>query len=362
MLSGIVELPTAFDPVSWHAHEFLFGYLGAVLGGFLLTALPNWTGRPPVAGWRLGVLVVFWLLGRLAVATSLYWSAGITAAADLVFFVMLAVLAMREIVAGRNWRNLVVIIILTILIAANALFHWEAAQGSFVAQGYGFRLGLAAGIMMIAIIGGRIIPAFTRNWLVKRGAHSLPVQMNVFDGFALVALLVGLFAWVVIPERAVTGGVLIGAGAIHAVRLARWKGSKTLSEPLVWVLHAGYGFVPLGAVLLGVGLLAPDTIPVAAAQHLWMAGAIGLMTLAVMTRATLGHAGAELRAGTGTAILYGALGFSVIARVLAGVMPELADALHAVAGVFWIVAFGGFVLIYGPFLLGRVDDPPAKAS
>jgi uncharacterized protein involved in response to NO len=352
MLSGHLVLPSAFDPVSWHAHEFLFGYLGAVIAGFLLTAVPNWTGRLPIVGWPLGGLFALWVVGRIAVATSVHLPPSVVAVADLAFLVMLAAVLAREIVAGRNWRNLIVLAMLAVFILGNGLFHWEAARGGFAAQGAGLRLGLGASIMMIAVIGGRIVPSFTRNWLVKQVGTVLPVPpMQRFDNSALLTLLGALLLWVAAPMLALTGAALGVAAALHAWRLVRWQGQRTLSEPLVAVLHVGYGFVPLGALALAVEILVPGSVGMAGAQHLWMAGAIGLMTLAVMTRATLGHTGQALSAGAGTVTIYAALAVSVLARVAAGLWPAFAGPLHVIAGVGWIVAFGGFAGVYGTLLL-----------
>lgn len=352
MLSGHVILPTAFDPVSWHAHEFLYGYLGAVIAGFLLTAVPNWTGRLPIVGWPLGALAALWLAGRVAVMVSAGMPPLIVAAVDLAFPVLLAGVIAREIVVGRNWRNLIVLGMLAVFAIGNGLFHWEAARGVYAAQGYGLRLGLGAGLMMIAVIGGRIVPSFTRNWLVRRGPGRLPVApMQRFDKLALLALLAALLFWVVLPLRAVTGAMLVVAGLLHLLRLARWAGERTLAEPLVTVLHAGYAFLPLGALALGGEILVPGALGVAGAQHLWMGGAIGLMTLAVMTRATLGHTGQALHAGAGTVAIYLALILAVLARVAAGHWPAEAPLLHALSGLAWIAAFGGFGVIYGRLLL-----------
>ena len=205
---------------------------------------------------------------------------------------------------------------------------------------------------LIAVIGGRVVPSFTRNWLVKRRSAVLPVQpMQRFDKAALVALLLALLRWVALPVAVLTGLALALAGGLHAVRLVRWKGYRTLAEPLVTVLHAGYAFVPLGALAQAAEILSPGVFGTAGAQHLWMAGAIGLMTLAVMTRATLGHTGQELTAGAGTVAIYAALVLSVIARVAAGIWPDMAGTLHMVAGLCWIGAFGGFAAIYGALLL-----------
>ena len=254
--------------------------------------------------------------------------------------------------ASKNWRNLIVLAMLGVFILGNALFHWEAAKGDYAARGYGLRLGLGAGIMMIAVIGGRIVPSFTRNWLVKRRSTALPVPpMQSFDKLALAALLVALLLWVVLPLETPTGLALVLAGVLHALRLARWAGHRTFAEPLVTVLHAGYAFVPLGALALAVEILAPGSFGMAGAQHFWMAGAIGLMTLAVMTRATLGHTGQDLTAGAGTIIIYLALILSVFARVAGGVWSEVSGPLTTAAGLFWIVAFGGFAIFYGTLLL-----------
>ena len=359
-LSGLIVLPTAFDPVSWHAHEFLFGYLGAVAAGFLLTAVPNWTGRLPIVGWSLGALAALWLAGRLAVTFSGALPAEMVAVVDLSFPVTLAAVIGRQVVAGRNWRNLIVLGMLGVFALGNLLFHWEAARGDYAAQGYGFRLGLGAGLMMIAVVGGRIVPSFTRNWLVRRGPGNLPVApMQRFDRVALLVLFVALLAWVALPLNRATGVALLLSGALHLVRLARWAGHRTLAEPLVTVLHAGYAFLPLGALVLGAEILAPGRFGAAAAQHLWMGGAIGLMTLAVMTRATLGHTGQPLTAGPGTVAIYAALVAAVLARVAAGAWPEEAALLHAAAGFLWIGSFGGFAVVYGHLLLSL---PPAKAG
>lgn len=358
MLLGQIGLPTGFDPVSWHAHEFLFGYLGAVIAGFLLTAVPNWTGRLPIVGWRLGGLFLLWLAGRVVVAVSGLLPVGIAATVDLAFPLVLAAAIGREIVAGRNWRNLIVLGMLAVFALGNGLYHWEAARGDYAAQGYGLRLGLAAGLMMIAVIGGRIVPSFTRNWLVRRGPGMLPAApMQGFDKVALLVLLTALSMWVVRPLWPGTGAFLGLAGLLHAIRLARWAGHRTGAEPLVTVLHAGYAFLPLGALALAVEVLMPGVFGTGAAQHLWMGGAVGLMTLAVMTRATLGHTGQDLHAGPGTVTIYLTLVIAVLARVAAGGWPAEVVVLHSLAGVAWIAAFGGYAVIYG-WLLLRL--PPAK--
>ncbi|QJF50297.1 NnrS family protein [Roseobacter ponti] len=357
-LSGAITLPTRFDPVSWHAHEFLFGYLGAVLAGFLLTAVPNWTGRLPMVGWPLVTLFALWVSGRLVIFWSALLPGVITMAADLSFPLALLVVVLREIIAGRHWRNLVVLALLVLFILANGIFHLEAMTGAYPAQGYGLRLGLATAVMIIALIGGRIIPSFTRNWLARTGRTARPSPpMQKYDKLVLLASVLILALWVARPSGSYTASCLLVFGLLHLVRLLRWQGHQTLTEPLVWVLHVSYAFIPAGAAALGIRL-ATDQDTTVAAQHLWMSGAIGSMTLAVMTRATLGHTGKELTADRGTVIIYLCLFGSVLARVASS--PRLD--LSSLSGILWLAAFGGFAVIYGPLLARprRVQPDPQE--
>ena len=352
LLLGQFDLPSRFDPVSWHAHEAFFGYLGAVLAGFLLTAVANWTGRSPLAGWPLLGLLALWALGRFSIAASAWLTPLAAALIDISGLVVLGGYVLREIIAGRNWRNLVVVAILGVLVTGNALFHWEAASGAHAASGYGLRIGLAAAIMMIALIGGRIVPAFTRNWLAARGAGVLPPEFGKLDGFALALTLLALVVWVAFPIAAETAWLLLASGFLQAARLSRWHFRDTLGEPLLWALHVGYGFVPLGMLGMAAAIRWPEVVPPASAQHLWMAGAIGMMTLAVMTRATLGHAGRELTAGAGTAALYLLVVAAVFMRLAGGMFPGHAMALWMLSAILWCCGFAGFVVLYGRLLTG----------
>jgi uncharacterized protein involved in response to NO len=351
-LSGMIDLPTRFDRGSWHAHEFLFGYLGAVLAGFLLTAVPNWTGRLPMVGWRLAALSALWLAGRFAVLFSTALPAAVAPAIDLAFPVVLGALILREIVAGKNWRNLIVLALLAVFTLANGLFHIQALKGDHAAQGVGLRLGLATVIMMIAVIGGRIIPSFTRNWLARSDNPARPAPpMQRFDQLVLLFSIAVLALWVVLPFEKLTGAALIIMGGLHLARLLRWQGHHTLGEPLVWILHAAYAFIPLGAFALGIEQVSGKS-GTAGAQHLWMAGAIGGMTLAVMTRATLGHTGHELTADRATVGIYICLFGAVIARLFTSVWFEMSY----IAGALWLAAFSGFAVAYGPALLRRKPE------
>ncbi len=348
MLAGASPLPTAFDMFTWHAHEFVFGYGMAVISGFLLTAVPNWTGRLPVVGWPLAALAGAWLAGRIAIAVSLTLPALVVALVDLVPGVALAAVIAREVVAGQNWRNLPVLGLLCLFLAANLLFHVEAARDGSASDGVGLRLGLAVILLLIALIGGRIVPSFTRNWLVQRGSPQLPVAFCRADGVVLAMTALALAGFVGVPDSLATGLLCLLAGAANLWRLARWQGPRTVAEPLLWALHVGYGFLALG--FLAVGAAAFGMVSRSGGMHLWLAGAIGLMTLAVMSRASLGHTGRDLHAGWALTACYLALILSVLARLAAAVLPAQGWLLD-LAGLGWIAGFAGFALLFVPVLV-----------
>lgn len=346
-LAGFVVVPTAFAIVDWHVHELLFGYIPAVAAGFLLTAVPNWTGRLPVVGTPLLVLALIWIVGRIAILSSL--AIGIVPAAilDLMFLATLSVVIGREIVGGRNWRNLKVLVLISLLFCANLIFHIESARFGSASGGYGGHLGVAIAITLIIVIGGRIVPSFTRNWLARRGTGRLPAPYGHFDTFASVAAIIALVSWILLPDHLATAILCLIAGALHFWRLLRWAGERTLAEPLVWILHVAYAFVPTGFFLIGILVFMPHAMPQSAALHAWTAGAIGLMTLAVMTRASLGHSGKALHATMGITTIYICVFVAVISRILSGlgIAPVL---LLDVAGAAWIAGFALFTTLFAP--------------
>jgi uncharacterized protein involved in response to NO len=346
---GKLSIPTGFSPVAWHAHEMIFGFVPAVIAGFLLTAMPNWTGRRPIQGRHLAILFVLWLAGRAAVGTSALIGTGAAAAVDLAFLAALFATALREIVAGRNWRNLPITVFLAVLFVANALTHLEAA-GLATTGAAGQRLGIAVVVLLISLIGGRIIPSFTRNWLRLHGATRMPAEHGVLDGASIAILMVALAAWVVVPQSPATGVGLIIAAVFALLRLARWQGQQTLSEPLLWSLHLGYVWVPVGIFLLGVTLFVP-ALPASAGVHALTAGAIGSMTLAVMTRATLGHSGRALTADRWTAAIYLCVAAAAALRVAAPLLAEAYLPFLWTSAVAWIAAFGIFAIRFGRLAL-----------
>jgi uncharacterized protein involved in response to NO len=346
---GHLKLPTAFGPLDWHIHEMIYGYVAAAVAGFLLTAIPNWTGRLPVNGYPLAALFALWLLGRVAIAGSAIWGLLLAAAVDVAFLFIFATVAIREIVAGRNWRNLRVLIVLAVLIAGNVVFHAEVIRDG--GAEYGIRIGIAALIGLIMLVGGRIVPSFTRNWLARNNPGRLPQPFSRFDGATIGASALALICWIALPQSIVSGVLLIIAGLLQTIRHVRWAGDRTLADRLVLVLHIAYAFVPLGFLLIGAAVIWPAIFPTSAGLHAWTAGAVGLMTLAVMTRASLGHTGQELIASLPTQLIYLCAFVAALARIIAAFEPS--RALLHIAAVAWILAFGGFAVVFGRLLIGR---------
>jgi uncharacterized protein involved in response to NO len=258
--------------------------------------------------------------------------------------VFLGVIA-REIIAGLNWRNLPMVVALACLLVGNVLVHLDAG-GLADTAALGNRIGVATLLMLIGFVGGRIIPSFTRNSLAReRPDVRVPAVLNWFDRVALALTAIALVVWVLAPDGAVMPWVCLAAGIADGVRLARWRGLATLREPMLWALHLGYGWLAIGFLLLGLGSLVP-WLSQTTAVHALTVGAVGCMTLAVMTRATLGHTGRPVTAGAGTTTIFGLVTLAAVLRLLA----PLGDADYAIllwlAAIAWSSAFGLFVLLY----------------
>jgi uncharacterized protein involved in response to NO len=352
---GWIRLPTAFGLVEWHYHEMLFGYVAAAIAGFLLTAIPNWTGSLPLRGAPLAGLVLLWIAGRVAVMGSGWIGAGVAAAIDLGFLAVLGVVTVREIVAGRNWRNLPPVLAIALLLAGNALSH-AAALGLVDAGGMAQRGGIAVVVMLITLIGGRVIPSFTRNWLVKREAKALPASFNSFDRVALGATFLALGYWTIAPGGRVAAALAALAAVFNLVRQMRWQGFATLREPLLWVLHLGYLWIPVGLSLLAASQWWPS-ISSNGALHALTTGAFGTMTLAVMSRATLGHTGRALTAGPGLTAAFFLVTCAALARVLSSLLDAAYLPLLTLAAVSWIAAFLCYLMVCGPMFFAAKPRP-----
>lgn len=348
------EIGGDYGMLNWHAHEMLFGYTSAALAGYMLTAIPNWTGRLPVSGLPLLGLVAVWLVGRLVMAVPGVIGLPLSMLVEACFLPLMAAIAATEIIAGKNWKNLKILAGLSALSLVNIAFHVSVAFNGVALEAS--RAGVAIYVMLIAVVGGRIVPSFTRNWLAKAGSPRLPAPFGRFDVVAMAWLLVALALWVVFPETIVTACSAVGATVLHAVRLARWHCQRTVDEPLLLALHVGYAFIPLG--MLSVALASLGWIANASALHVLTVGAIAGMTFAVMTRATLGHTGRALTASPRTSVAYLALTLSAVLRPFAELIPSQYHPLLSLSGACWLIAFGLFVLEFGPMLV----SPRVKAG
>jgi uncharacterized protein involved in response to NO len=359
-LTGTPWSATIATGIGWHAHEMYFGFVAAAVAGFLLTAVANWTGRPPVRGWPLFLLVLAWLLGRIGWNTATVIPAWLLVTADLIFPLLLIAMIAREVLLGRNLRNLVVVAAAALFFCGSLLIDLDMLGLGGDLQQRGQHLAGDAIILVIVIIGGRIVPAFTRNALARRGdGGALPVSWLPIDILAIASVAAFVVARQLPVDETAVGIVAAVAAVANAIRLALWRGWRTAGAPILWILHVAYLWIPIGLALLAIAMIA-DAIPASAGTHALGAGAAATMILAVTTRAALGHTGRPLVAGRAITAAYILLTLGATARVVALLIPgrDYLPALE-VAGTGWTLAFALFVVVYAPILLGpRADDEP----
>lgn len=347
--AGLLDFPDDFDGLAWHRHEMLYGFAGAAICGFILTAIPNWTGRLPVSGWRLGVLVYLWLAGRTAFLAPDLLGPTATAVIDLSFLTALAGVICREIIAGKNWRNAPVLVLISSFAAGNWLIHLELMGLTETAE-LGLRLSTFILAILVAVIGGRIVPSFTRNWLVREGADVVPASIGKFDTLALASLVLFVIAQVFVPDHALTSYLALLAALLHAARLLRWKGWAVLSEPLLWVMHLAYVWLVVALLMIGLSGLT-DTVPASSAIHALTVGAFGTMILAVMTRTSLGHTGRALTATFSTTMIFLLVTVAAVLRVAVPFVDNASLTLLWLSGSAWAGAFLLFAFLYVPILM-----------
>lgn len=353
--------PLAGDhpPMQWHSHEMLFGMVAAAVAGFLLTAMCNWTGARSLSGTPLKALLGLWLAGRLAMWMSAVLPHWLVALIDLSFLAVVAGYSGFIIIGSGNRRNLPLVIVVTVLGLANALFHAGLATGD-AGLLRGAELGtIGLIVLLMVIIGGRITPAFTRNWMMRRQMDPSVVRSRSWLDWtatlATIALIVLLLADAPSGWIAALAGV---AGAANLARVAGWSGWRTLGDPLVWILHAGYAWIALGLILMALGRgfgLVADTVWL----HALGPGAMGVLIMGVMTRVSLGHTGRPLKLPSGAVAAYVLIIAAALVRVAtaAGWLPWLPGLIASTAA--WVGAFAVFLALYLPILAApRADGRP----
>jgi uncharacterized protein involved in response to NO len=349
---GLHPGPTTLGaPMWWHAHEMIFGFAGAAVGGFALTAVATWTKRPPVAGAPLALLVALWVVARVLLLLPFDGVLVAAATADVGYDALLFGLMSREVLGARSRRNYKVLALLGSFALVNALFFVAVATD----PGWSSAVLLCAIwllVLLINLIGGRIIPSFTANWLKRQALASgnslrVPPPFGRLD-LAATLLLTGFAVFQVMGAPAgPTAALGLATAAVFVVRLARWQGWRTSHEPLVWVLHLAFAWIPVGIALLSAAAL--GWVPRTAGVHALTSGAITTMIVAVASRAALGHTGRALRSHPLLTAAYVLITSAAVFRVAATVGPG-ARILLMVSATAWTAGFLCFVWRYAPIL------------
>lgn len=348
-------LGTDWPPASWHGHEMLFGFVCAAIAGFLLTAVPSWTGRKGFGGAPLMLMSAVWLLGRLAAGSSASWPFAVVAAADLAFLPVLAAFLAPPLIRENN-RNTPLLLVLLILWLCNAAFHLGLFRGDVLLARQALLVGIDVVLILVTVIGGRLLPSITTSSLRQRGTKQV-VRAARGTTAITVALMIAVAAVDLMrPGSIIAGWVALAAAIAQGARLAAWQGFRSLQDPLVWILHLAYAWLPLGLVLKALALLT-DLAVAAHWLHALTIGVIATMILGVMTRVALGHTGRPLRAHPLTTTAYGLLAAAALARVFGAQLPWTGyPALIVLSAALWTAAFGLFLGIYGPILLAPRAD------
>ena len=333
----------------WHSHEMLVGFALAAVAGFSLTAVATWTGRPAVKGAPLVLLVAFWLAGRAAMLLNGQLPAGIVVSLDMLFPILLALLLSREIIAARNRRNYPLVVIVFGIAALNGLYHAGAVQRLPGMDRLAIYLLIHTLLLLVTIIAGRIVPSFTGNWLRQQGRDGMPVDTGGVNQATLALTLSTGLAASFLPMHWLTGLLAFATAGAHAYKLSRWQGMKTTSNPLLFVLHVAYLWLPIGYALLGCAVFGWLFTP-AAALHALTMGAIGSMVLAVTTRVALGHTGRPLAASRLTVFAYFLLMLAVLGRVLSPLTGNAYLSMIDISAAGWMLAFALFTWVYWPIL------------
>ncbi len=362
ILSGELRLPASWPLPLWHGHEMVFGFAVAGITGFLLTAVPSWTGAAPVRGATLLFLVLLWVAGRLAFWGSAALPAPFVAAVDLAFLPCLAGVLGRSLIAQisvSGFRNAVFLVLLAALWTGNLLTHLDGLGIVPGAALPGLHLGIDVLLLAITIVGGRIVPNFTANVLRKTGVSPLPRSVPALDAAAILSMAAILVLDLLFGSGPISAAAAIFAACTNGLRLWLWRPLATIRAPLLWVLHLGYAWLVLGLALKGIAGFADTAVPPSAALHALTAGAIGTMLLAVMSRVALGHTGRPLIAPRLVVAAYGVLTLAAALRVAAPLAMDATSALFFASGILWATAMALFTAVYAPMLLRpRPDGNP----
>jgi uncharacterized protein involved in response to NO len=353
---GPLEPASHLPPTIWHGHEMMFGFAIAVVAGFLLTAATNWTGRRTATGLGLAALVALWLAGRVAVFIGDALPAWLVIALDVSFLPALAIVLAIPILAAGNRRNVIFPGLLLVLAGINLSIHLGAIGVLDWDPSRGLRVAIDLLLVMIGVLGGRVIPSFTKNAL----PHARVNPCRKASVLALLSLAALAVADLATGNPLVTGGVALAAGVINVLRMRGWGTFSTAQHPILWILHVGYAWLAVGLILRGVAELT-DVISIDAGIHALTLGAAGSMILGMMSRVSLGHTGRSIVAAPLTIASYWLVNGAALLRVLFALTWDdtLRMASLGGSGLLWSLAFLCFVVVYLPILTRpRADGRP----
>lgn len=353
---GSGSVPDArMPPQFWHAHEMIFGFIAAAIAGFLLTAIPSWTGSRGFSGWPLVILTLLWLAGRAAFGFGDRLYIGLLSTAELLFLPGVVLLIAPSLLRSGN-RNTRLIPVLLVFWAMDVLFLYGIWTAGLAVSAAALRGALGFVLVLVTVIGGRIVPAFTRNALGKSGGEPTIRSSTLVENLVVPVMLAYAVANMAAPSGSLTAWAAALAAVLQVWRLAGWQGLRTASRPIIWILHVAYLWLPVG-LALHAAFAFGGFAWAAHWQHALGAGAAGSMILAVMTRAALGHTGRPLRAHPVTAVAYALLTVAVVVRVFGpGALPGHYVAVVMSAGTLWLLAFVLFTGVYAPILLRPRED------
>ncbi|WP_028781033.1 NnrS family protein [Shewanella sp. 38A_GOM-205m] len=346
LLSGQAPLTPHANPLWWHGHEMLFGFTGAVVAGFLLTAVQNWTGVPGIRGWPLLLLWCLWLAPRLLLLDASIAPFTLVMLLDLAFFPVTALLLGLAVIRVKQWRNLVFVPLLLLLFGANLLSYLGLEQPGLAQKA--LQAAALLVILLVALLGGRVIPFFTERATGFNRKAPTPL-LEALSFASLPLMLISLF----LPYPWLTQALALLAGAALLLRWARWGWRASLKVPLLWSLHLSYLCIPIGLLIIGV------SGQMMLGFHALTVGGMGGMILAMMARVSLGHSGRPLQIAWPMIPAFGLILLAAILRVTAAIVPQVSQILLMGAIICWLMAFATFVLLYAPILCrARLDGRP----
>jgi uncharacterized protein involved in response to NO len=345
-----LDTQTAFSPADLQVHETLFAYLGTVIAGFILTSIPEWTGRPPLSGRSLTILILVWLAGRAAVAVSGIVGPLAAGGIDCLFLALTAITAATEAAKGRGWKALPPIGLLVLFLAGDAVFYLGAYDSG--SGDAGKRIGIAAAVILVTLVSGRSVPG--RNAPEAETAEPAPFGALGVSTVAVSSL--ALLGWILLPNYRASAALMVLAGIVHAVRLARWVFDRSPQTTLTLVQQLAYAFIPLGFLVIGGGVLFSHDQGNGVDVRAWLVSATGILTLATFARVSLDEAARPRSVRTMARIIYAAIAVVAVTRLFGG----LTWILPVIGGAALMVLFAVFVIGYLP-VLARPAKGPAPA-